>query len=189
MQAQRNTSLKNPPTRSDSTSTVDSDSFSFNAMKQQLFKTKMCRHFINGRCKYSEKCTFSHDQAELAVRTDFAKSKLCKKTSCVDPACGYAHSVDELRVPTASLCPRTINKGICSDPACKFSHNTTYFDELALAKRVNAGKESPVPTIVSPASSDHDVSTPTMVPEPLAADLVNTLIRMLSMAQVEVQQQ
>jgi hypothetical protein len=185
MQARKNSSatLKAPPARSDSTSTFDSDSFSFNAMKQQLFKTKMCRHFINGRCKYSEKCTFSHDQSELTVRTDFAKTKLCKKVSCVDPNCGYAHSVEELRVPTASLCPQTIQKGKCSDPACMFSHNTTYFDELAVARK--ASKDST--KIESPAFSSHDVSTPTMAAEPLAADLVNTLIRMLSMAQADTQ--
>jgi hypothetical protein len=169
-------STKAPVVRSDSTSTVDSESFSFNAMKQQLFKTKMCRHFINGRCKYADKCTFSHDQSELTVRTDFAKTKLCKKNACTDPACGYAHSIDELRVPTSSLCSSLVRKGKCDDASCKLSHNTTYFSELQVAK--HAGNVS----IASPVSTTaDDVTTPTVD----TADLVNTLIRMLSMAQQE----
>ena len=172
--------LKAPPTRSDSTSTVESDSVSFNAMKIQLFKTQMCRHFLNGLCKYSEKCTFSHDKSELTVRTDFAKTKLCKKTGCVDPACGYAHSVDELRVPTANLCPYMMRDGKCNERECRFSHNTTYFDELAIAKR---GLSSPTASTSGDATT---ISTPTAVlSEPVAVDLVQKLIQMLSMAQQE----
>jgi hypothetical protein len=171
--------MKAPPLRSDSTSTVESESLSFNAMKIQLFKTKMCRHFLNGRCKYSDNCTFSHNKSELTIRTDFAKTKLCKKGGCVDPACGYAHSVDELRVPTANLCPSMIHDGKCNDIECRFSHNTTYFDELAIARR---GLSSPTAS----ASGATSISTPTTIlSEPIALDLVQKLIQMLSIAQQE----
>ena len=173
------TAVKAPPMRSDSTSTVESESVTFNAMKQQLFKTKMCRHFLNGRCKYSENCTFSHDKAELTIRTDFAKTKLCKKPGCVDPVCGYAHSSDELRVPTAHLCPFLIRDGKCTKTECKFSHNTTYFDELAIAK---CGVASPSASV----SDGAGILTPTAVlSEPLTVDLVQKLIHMLSLAQQE----
>lgn len=181
------TPLKMAPMRSDSTSTVDSDTAPFNAMKQQLFKTKMCRHFLNGRCKYSEKCTFSHDHRELTVRNDFAKTKLCKKLNCSDLSCGYAHSVSELRVPTAALCPTVASNQPCRDRSCKFSHNTTYFEELQVANRALQGGAEPNPSTptIETAESYSGLSTPSAISEPLAADLVQALIHMLSMAKPE----
>jgi hypothetical protein len=177
------TSFKAAPSRSDSTSTVDSEtSPPFNAMKQQLFKTKMCRHFLNGRCKYSDKCTFSHNQNELTVRGDFSKTKLCKKANCNDSTCGYAHTVKELRVPTSNLCPSVFEHRICTDKSCKYSHNTTYFEELRVAKRSTSSKS----IAQTPASTDAS-SSPSGTPEPLAADLVQALIQMLSLAQTGTQ--
>ena len=182
-----NTTLKMAPMRSDSTSTVDSDTAPFNAMKQQLFKTKMCRHFLNGRCKYSVKCTFSHDQRELTIRNDFAKTKLCKKLNCSDLSCGYAHSVSELRVPTAALCPSVASNQPCQDRSCKYSHNTTYFEELQIANRALQVGSEPTPSTPTLDSTESysGLSTPSAISEPLAADLVQALIHMLSMAKPE----
>ena len=105
-------STKYAPMRSDSTSTVDSivnasadeTVFENNAMKRQLFKTKICRHHLIGRCKYSENCFFAHSVDQIARRIDFRRTKLCSKSNCRDANCLYAHSVDEIRDPYADVC-------------------------------------------------------------------------------------
>ena len=173
--------------RSDSTSTVDSETgvVEFNAMKRQLFKTKMCRHFLNGKCKYNADCTFSHDRSELLVRKDMAKTKLCKKPNCSDSACTYAHSLDEIRYATDDMCANLIRRGECSDAAaCPYSHNMTYLEELAVASRgkTATARRTPSTQAVSPASSS-GISTPTVTTEASANELVHALIQMLSIAQ------
>lgn len=171
---------KKAPMRSDSTSTVDSESSpEFNAMKRQLFKTKMCRHFLSGKCKYNTNCTFSHDRTELVVRKDMAKTKLCKKTHCVDSNCTYAHSVDEIRYATDELCPNLARRGACPGAlSCAYSHNMTYLEELAVANKL----KSPETHVSSPGSSS-GISTPTVATEATANELVQALIDMLSLAQ------
>jgi hypothetical protein len=183
----RKNANKNAPARSDSTSTVDTDvsPIEFNAMKRQLFKTKMCRHFLNGKCKYNKECTFSHDQSELLVRKDMSKTKLCKKTNCSDKNCTYAHSVVEIRDATDQMCPLWVNRGSCPNgSACRMSHNTTYLEELAFASSSNTpslegtgtgssrSESSPVSTpMLSETNNDQDDS---------ATELVDVLIKMLS---------
>jgi hypothetical protein len=181
--------MKGAPTRSDSTSTVDSADGScmveFNAMKRQLFKTKMCRHFLTGKCKYNTDCTFSHDRSELLVRKDMAKTKLCKKAHCTDLSCTYAHSIEEIRYATDDICPNLTHRGVCPGaPACPYSHNLTYLEELEVAIKVKSPDMQRAPSAHgrSPASSS-GILTPTMTTEASANDLVQALIEMLTLAQ------
>ena len=189
----RSSVAKNAPMRSDSTSTVDTvvlishtnrqslnrpaietttttespSPFEFNAMKRQLYKTKMCRHYLNGKCKYNKDCTFSHDRSELLVRKDMAKTKLCKKPHCSDPNCAYAHSVVEIRDATNQMCPQWLHYGTCPNGnACRLSHNSTYLEELAVATSVPT--PSPTPGLTEP-NQVHS-----------ATDLVDALLEMLS---------
>ena len=143
-------------------------------MKRQLFKTKMCRHFLSGKCKYNDDCTFSHDRGELLIRKDMAKTKLCKKPACVDPACAYAHSIVEIRDATDKMCPEWMKMGSCANGAtCRLSHNMTYLEELAVAS--TNPKEVPPVRVTTPT-----VETPS---EASATDLVEALIQLLSSAQ------
>jgi hypothetical protein len=134
------------PMRSDSTSTVDSlngdgsasgtCSFENNAMKRQLYKTKICRHNLIGRCKYNDNCYFAHSVDQIARRIDFRRTKLCSKSNCKDPNCLYAHSVDEIRDPYADICPNWINGSCVAGNACKLSHNLTHLEEMAVASGI-----------------------------------------------------
>ena len=181
-------SVKMAPSRSGSTSTVDtvvtsSGLLEFNAMKRQLFKTKMCRHFLNGKCKYNDDCTFSHDKSELVVRKDMAKTKLCKKTNCTDTHCSYAHSFAEIRSATDQLCPCWLRNGSCPQGNnCKFSHNSTYLEELAVASKTKQALVAP--SVSGSRSSTPEITTPTVTSDDTAADLVQTLINLLSVAQM-----
>ena len=196
---------KYAPMRSDSTSTVDSinasvdaaDSavtvFENNAMKRQLFKTKICRHHLIGRCKYSENCFFAHSVDQITRRIDFRRTKLCSKSNCRDSNCLYAHSVDEIRDPYADVCQNWINSGSCPHGnACKFSHNLTHLEETAIANGIKD------PSHRQPSSSNREslgiggLQTPTACEtpspveptpgacEPSAEELVQALIQMLS---------
>lgn len=197
---------KYAPMRSDSTSTVDSVNasvddtvFENNAMKRQLFKTKICRHHLIGRCKYSENCFFAHSVDQIARRIDFRRTKLCSKSNCRDSNCLYAHSVDEIRDPYADVCQNWINTGSCSlGNSCKFSHNLTHLEEMAIATGIKEPtRQSSNSSIAKKDSvilprSEGGLQTPTacetpspvlqnsLSSEPTAEELVQALIQMLS---------
>lgn len=197
---------KYAPTRSDSTSTVDSVNasvddtvFENNAMKRQLFKTKICRHHLIGRCKYSENCFFAHSVDQIARRIDFRRTKLCSKSNCRDSNCLYAHSVDEIRDPYADVCQTWINTGSCNlGNSCKFSHNLTHLEEMAIATGTKEPIRQSSSTNISKKDSidiprlDGGLQTPTacetpspvvqnsLSSDPTAEELVQALIQMLS---------
>lgn len=209
------------PLRSDSTSTVDSTtdnvlhspalsksssstvSFENNAMKRQLYKTKICRHNLIGRCKYNDNCFFAHSAQQIVPRIDFRKTKLCSKANCHDFHCLYAHNVEEIRDPYAPLCPDWVGKGVCSNgTGCKYSHNLTHLEELALtsttnppsSRKASTASSSPVemPTNgllstpddhLSESYSSTGGSTPELedtAEDMSAEDLVMALVQMLS---------
>ena len=194
---------KYAPMRSDSTSTVDSVNasvddaasvFENNAMKRQLFKTKICRHHLIGRCKYSENCFFAHSVDQIARRIDFRRTKLCSKSNCRDSNCLYAHSVDEIRDPYADVCQNWINTGSCTlGNSCKFSHNLTHLEEMAIATGIkhssrphSASSKKDSTMSINGLQTPTACNTPTpVVPtpvasEPSAEELVQALIQMLS---------
>ncbi|KAF4746305.1 hypothetical protein FOZ62_019594 [Perkinsus olseni] len=39
-------------------------------VRRRLFKTKVCRYFIKGRCKFGDACTYAHWSDELQPRPD-----------------------------------------------------------------------------------------------------------------------
>ena len=207
-------STKYAPMRSDSTSTVDSivnasadeTVFENNAMKRQLFKTKICRHHLIGRCKYSENCFFAHSVDQIARRIDFRRTKLCSKSNCRDANCLYAHSVDEIRDPYADVCESWVRTGSCSlGNSCKFSHNLTHLEEMAIATGIKeptrqsssstttAGNSSKKESCSNSRTDGGCLQTPTAretpspevllsgtTNEPSAEELVQALLQMLS---------
>ncbi|EER12132.1 hypothetical protein Pmar_PMAR019239 [Perkinsus marinus ATCC 50983] len=68
-------------------------------IRQQLRKTRVCKHFLKGRCHYGASCTFAHYDSELFKKPNLARTKMCTKPQCNDPECTYAHSLEELRQP------------------------------------------------------------------------------------------
>mmetsp|Transcript_20098 Transcript_20098/g.16801 ORF Transcript_20098/g.16801 Transcript_20098/m.16801 type:complete len:167 (+) Transcript_20098:3-503(+) len=111
-----------------------------NAMKQQLFKTKFCRHFMKGKCRYGSDCTYAHCYEELTARPNFYKTKICTRPNCSDADCQYAHSIYELhdfysKVPE-KVCPAFL-MGACDDRTCPMSHNKIQASEMMLARCFN----------------------------------------------------
>lgn len=67
----------------------------------QFVKTKLCKHFTKGYCKFEDKCFFAHDISELVYRPDLTKTKLCQRFMalgvCFNDHCSFAHGIEELR--------------------------------------------------------------------------------------------
>lgn len=66
---------------------------------ESLQKTRMCRHFARGNCKW-DRCNFAHHASELRQRPDLTATKMC---------------------------PTLINAGQCTNPDCNFAHNQAEF--------------------------------------------------------------
>ncbi|CAE7539666.1 unnamed protein product [Symbiodinium sp. CCMP2456] len=67
---------------------------------KHLVKTKLCKHFTKGYCRYEGNCTFAHQLDELVYRPDLTKTKWCARFlsgACNVRNCSFAHSVAELR--------------------------------------------------------------------------------------------
>jgi len=67
---------------------------------KHLVKTKLCKHFTKGYCRYEGNCTFAHQLDELVHRPDLTKTKWCARFlsgACHVNNCSFAHSVAELR--------------------------------------------------------------------------------------------
>eukprot|EP00405_Crypthecodinium_cohnii_P008972 CAMPEP_0206425834 /NCGR_PEP_ID=MMETSP0324_2-20121206/4024_1 /ASSEMBLY_ACC=CAM_ASM_000836 /TAXON_ID=2866 /ORGANISM="Crypthecodinium cohnii, Strain Seligo" /LENGTH=364 /DNA_ID=CAMNT_0053890685 /DNA_START=395 /DNA_END=1489 /DNA_ORIENTATION=- len=65
-------------------------------------KTRICKFYLNGRCKNGAACTFAHDEAELLPLPNFFKTQMCSTFMATGrcgraPNCSFAHSSEELR--------------------------------------------------------------------------------------------
>eukprot|EP00440_Ansanella_granifera_P028596 gb/GFBE01031067.1/.p1 GENE.gb/GFBE01031067.1/~~gb/GFBE01031067.1/.p1 ORF type:complete len:335 (+),score=29.40 gb/GFBE01031067.1/:1-1005(+) len=66
----------------------------------RLRKTKLCKHYLAGSCRYKGKCGYAHGRAELAWRPDLTKTKMCVsflRGGCPDNNCTFAHGTADLR--------------------------------------------------------------------------------------------
>mmetsp|Transcript_96702 Transcript_96702/g.270668 ORF Transcript_96702/g.270668 Transcript_96702/m.270668 type:complete len:312 (+) Transcript_96702:100-1035(+) len=71
--------------------------------RSQFKKTKMCRYYPLGQCKFGSECCFAHAADELSPAPDLTKTSFCAGFMggyCRLPAgqCQYAHGEDDLRV-------------------------------------------------------------------------------------------
>ncbi|CAK9107236.1 Uncharacterized protein SCF082_LOCUS49921 [Durusdinium trenchii] len=67
---------------------------------KHLLKTKLCKHFTKGYCRYQDQCAFAHDVEELVYRPDLTKTKLCTRFlsgECCEDSCSFAHGLEEIR--------------------------------------------------------------------------------------------
>jgi len=68
----------------------------------QFRKTKFCRFFESGSCRYETGCTFAHTLQELEDLPDLKKTSICKswQSGCCKLSadeCTYAHGKEDLR--------------------------------------------------------------------------------------------
>jgi len=67
---------------------------------RQLMKTRYCKHFLRGYCRYEHKCAYAHQAEELMPKPDLVKTKICLNFlsgACLNPNCTYAHGLQEMR--------------------------------------------------------------------------------------------
>ena len=167
---------KKKTVRALSNASTGTDATENNIMKKQLFKTKVCRHFLSGRCKYGQGCTFAHNAVELHTRPDFRRTKVCSKSDCRDPNCQYAHNSQEVRDAYDVICPSWLAGNCPNGLSCPLSHNSTHLEELAVAYRMEiTGASKPAPP--SPGNSDQQqIVTPTA----LCADVLLASLQLLA---------
>jgi len=98
-------------------------------LDKQMRKTRLCRFYKSGMCKYGTKCTFAHQRDELQEAPNLRKTRICKafmNGECKDPLCKFAHGQDELR--STDLCFKTTlcvwhAQGKCTNGSrCRFAH-------------------------------------------------------------------
>jgi len=67
---------------------------------KKMMKTRYCKHFLRGYCRYDSKCAYAHQVAELKPKPDLAKTRICLRFlsgECNNEACAYAHGLQEMR--------------------------------------------------------------------------------------------
>lgn len=114
--------------------------------RTQFRKTKMCRFFAKGECRYGEACPYAHNESEIEHAPDLTKTALCiqfDKGSCLKRSedCPFAHGREELRTTEifheSPLCKRTTGMqestapgNLLPDQRCtsvpQDGHNTLY---------------------------------------------------------------
>lgn len=67
-----------------------------------LWRTRLCKHFMKGQCRYGNKCGFAHSEEGVNQRPNLIKTRLCsrfQKGYCQKGEnCQFAHGLDELKV-------------------------------------------------------------------------------------------
>ncbi|KAF4674020.1 hypothetical protein FOL47_009811 [Perkinsus chesapeaki] len=123
-------------------------------IRRKLRKTRVCKHFLRGRCHYGANCTFAHYDSELYKKPNLAKTKLCAKPNCSDPECTYAHSVEELRQPGEASDMDTARVDI--------EHEKVLGEQRALLTVHNL-----MATVADPAGSPGILPSPSILPNPM----------------------
>mmetsp|Transcript_73611 Transcript_73611/g.193114 ORF Transcript_73611/g.193114 Transcript_73611/m.193114 type:complete len:484 (-) Transcript_73611:220-1671(-) len=71
------------------------------SLKGQLVKTRFCKHFARGFCRYEDTCAYAHGLQELKSRPNLVKTKICVNFlagACSEGSvCKYAHDRAEVR--------------------------------------------------------------------------------------------
>jgi len=105
----------------------------------QLFKTDMCKFFLQGRCENGDRCSYAHTSGEVRHKPDLTRTSLCKNIAqsgtCEDPTCRFAHSENQLCATHGFFKMKMCSfaqSGRCRHGAtCRFAHSP---DELRPAK-------------------------------------------------------
>jgi len=101
----------------------------------QLFKTNVCKFFLQNRCQNGDECSYAHSKDEVRTKPDLACTSMCRnvqrKGTCDEASCRFAHSEAQLRATHGffkmKMCAFA-EAGRCKHGrACRFAHSP---DEL-----------------------------------------------------------
>lgn len=101
----------------------------------QLFKTEICKFFLEGRCESGDACSYAHEKNEVRTKPDLTRTSMCRKLltdgACNDKRCRFAHSEHELRATNGFFKMKMCffaQSGKCKHGSrCRFAHT---MDEL-----------------------------------------------------------
>lgn len=105
----------------------------------QLFKTEICKFFLEGRCESGEACSYAHEEEEVRNKPDLTRTSMCRNLirdgACNNKRCRFAHSEEELRATNGffkmKMCLFAQSGKCKSGSRCRFAHTT---DELRPAR-------------------------------------------------------
>lgn len=131
--------------------------------RSQFKKTKMCRYYPMGMCKFAKECCFAHSADELSQAPDLTKTSMCTafmSGKCPLPSedCQYAHSEEELRVTPAfvakKLSRRTREATEASSPQDPEPEETKFdWSARRLGSRASSGALSEADRTTEPPNS------------------------------------
>ncbi|CAJ1402572.1 unnamed protein product [Effrenium voratum] len=107
----------------------------------QLFKTDMCKFFLEGRCENGDACSYAHEMTEVRSKPDLTRTSMCRRISnegvCNDVSCRFAHSEEELRSTSGffkmKMCVFAQSGKCKHGNRCRFAHAA---DELQPSVRL-----------------------------------------------------
>lgn len=105
----------------------------------QLFKTEMCKFFLQSRCENGEKCSYAHNANEVRQKPDLSRTSICRFMNeagvCTNANCRFAHCEAELRATHGFFKMKMCGfaqSGRCKHGSnCRFAHSP---EELRPAK-------------------------------------------------------
>mmetsp|Transcript_8080 Transcript_8080/g.9205 ORF Transcript_8080/g.9205 Transcript_8080/m.9205 type:complete len:195 (-) Transcript_8080:299-883(-) len=114
----------------------------------QLFKTEICKFFLEGRCESGEACSYAHEKDEVRTKPDLTRTSMCRKLlthgACNDERCRFAHSELELRATNGFFKMKMClfaQSGKCKHGnRCRFAHT---MDELRPARLRQEADQAP----------------------------------------------
>lgn len=102
----------------------------------QLSKTRRCSFFLEGRCKFTEGCTYAHSIDELRkAPEELRKTKMCDlfvNGLCQDSKCNFAHDYAEIRNRRDS---RRMSKPLC-DVGRQTNNPSSDNETIALLRQI-----------------------------------------------------
>jgi len=97
----------------------------------QLFKTDMCKFFLQNRCENGDRCSYAHNIHEVRRKPDLTRTSMCKSMmqlgACLDAGCRFAHSESELRATHGffkmKMCGFAQSGRCKNGKNCRFAHS------------------------------------------------------------------
>jgi len=126
-------------------------------------KTELCRYYP--KCTKGQDCLYAHSEAELRVRPNFTKTRMCagfRDGRCKLPAsqCAFAHGREDLR-PSGEPSPAARTKAEQRPKQRLASEAPQYIDLSSCQMAKPAAPMPPPPGLDLPAAHTDDAMTPT----------------------------
>jgi len=130
----------------------------------QLFKTDMCKFFLQKRCENGDKCSYAHNIEEVRRKPDLTRTSMCKTMLqagvCNDAGCRFAHSESQLRATHGffkmKMCGFAQSGRCKHGKNCRFAHSP---EELRPAKPPPVGVEEDLLLARQPSTPRHPDAT------------------------------